>query len=116
MLVRRGGHAYDAPNAMGTVALPPDDEQDAALWDALPGWVLLLTATGDALYANSALCNFAGRTPAQLVGRGWLTLLTPGSLDTLLDRLATPHDFELDLDLLDSAGGELRVRCAARWN
>ena len=102
---------------MSMTAAPParDAELDASLWDALPGWVLLLNAQGRALYVNPALCAFGARTKAQLLGAGWRALLTPTSIDALLSRLGAPGDFEIDLDMIDTRGREVRVRCAARW-
>ena len=100
-----------------TVAPPARDatEFDASLWDALPGWVLLLNRQGRALYVNPSLCAFGMRTRPQLLGVGWRSLLTPNSIDTLLARLATSGDFEIDLDMVDAQAREVRVRCAARW-
>ena len=96
-------------------ATPARDDEDAALWDALPGWVLLLTNQGRALYANAALSAFCARSRAQLLGDGWVELLTPASHEALRARLTEPADFELDLELLDASGRAVHVRCAARW-
>ena len=101
--------------SMALAPLTRDNEHDAPLWDALPGWVLLLTGKGRALYANPALSAFGARGAAQLLGTGWRALMTPASIDALLTRLGTPEDFELDLELVDADGREVRARCAARW-
>ncbi len=96
--------------------LPPVQSEEALLWEALPGLVLLLAADGTALYANRALSEFSGRSAGELLGDGWRGLLAPASCDALLARLAQPHDFEIELDLRDAAAGRAaRLRCAARW-
>ena len=100
---------------MAADALSAQDDADASLWDALPGAVLLLHADGRALYVNAALCALSGRTPPRLLASGWREALTSASVDALLEQLAQPGDFELDLGLLDAQGRELPMRCAARW-
>ena len=102
------------PTTVASLA-PDATEFDASLWDALPGWVLLLNRQGRALYVNPSLCAFGARTRPQLLGVGWRSLLAPNSIDTLLARLATSGDFEIDLDMVDAQAREVRVRCAARW-
>ena len=53
------------PTTVASLA-PDATEFDASLWDALPGWVLLLNRQGRALYVNPSLCAFGARTRPQL--------------------------------------------------
>ena len=93
----------------------PVQPDEARLWDALPGMVLLLAGDGAALYASPALAAFGGRSVEALLGSGWRGLLAPGACDALLTRLARAEDFEIELDLRDAPPHEVRVRCVARW-
>ena len=94
----------------------PMPEDDARLWDTLPGMVLLLAADGAALKVNNAFCAFTGKTPQELLGHGWSTTLLATSHAALLDRLNRPDDFMLGVELVGADGALGSVACLARWH
>ena len=89
----------------------PDDQPspaDAALWDAVPGMLLLLGADGSALRANEAMVGFTGCTRAELLGQGWQTLLTHPSREALRDALQGEADagtLRVELEVLRGGTG-----------
>ena len=87
----------------------------APLWDALPGMVLLLTRDGAAAYVNDAFAAFSGLPREHLRGPGWLGTLTDESRTGLLEALARPADFALQLRVQRSDGRLGWVECAAKW-
>jgi diguanylate cyclase (GGDEF)-like protein/PAS domain S-box-containing protein len=84
---------------------------DAAAWDALPGLVLLLDEHGTALHVNTAFADFAQRSPARLLGRGWQELLNADSRPPLLARLASRADFSIALPVAAAW-----IEWSGRWN
>jgi PAS domain-containing protein len=95
-------------------ANPTLPDNDARLWDALPGMVLLLATDGAALKVNDAFCAFAGRPREDLLGHGWSTTLLAASRSALLDRLGRSDDFMLGVELTGADGAIRSVVCLAR--
>ncbi len=87
----------------------------APLWDALPGMVLLLRRDGSAAYANAAFLAFSGLPAERVAGTGWLAALLDESRAGLLEALARPADFALQLRLRRADGRMGWVECAAKW-
>ena len=88
---------------------------DAALWDALPCVVVLLTPEGRALHVNRAFGQLIPLAPQAALGDGWQALLEPASCAALLDKLAQRADFSQQLQLRAHEGGPSWLDCAAHW-
>ena len=88
---------------------------DAAVWDALPCVVLLLTPEGRALHVNHTFSRLIPMTPQAALGDGWQALLEPASCAVLLDKLSQRADFSLQLRLRAQQGGPGWLDCAAHW-
>jgi len=98
---------------MAAVPNPPPDT--APLWDALPGLVLLLRPDASVAYANAAFRAFSGLPAERLAGTGWHAALLDESRAGLLEALARPADFALQLRLMRADGRMAWVECAAKW-
>ena len=96
-------------------AVPASHLDAASLWDALPGMVLLLRRDGSAAYVNEAFLAFSGLPADPLRGTDWHTALTDESRAGLLEALARPADFSLQLRLHRGDGRIGWVECSGRW-
>jgi diguanylate cyclase (GGDEF)-like protein/PAS domain S-box-containing protein len=92
-----------------------DAAVDAAVWDALPCVVLLLTPEGRALHVNRAFARLIPMAPEAALGDGWQALLEPASCAALLEELARRADFSLPLHLRAHESGPSWLDCAAHW-
>ena len=84
-------------------------------WDALPGMVMRLARDGSAAYVNDSFVAFSGLGRDALRGRGWHAALTEESRLALLEALASPQDFALQLRMVRADGRTAWVECAAKW-
>jgi diguanylate cyclase (GGDEF)-like protein/PAS domain S-box-containing protein len=96
-------------------AVPASHLDAAPLWDALPGMVLLLRRDGAAAYVNEAFLGFSGLAPDPMRGTDWHSALTDESRAGLLEALARPADFSLQLHLRRGDGRIGWVECSGRW-
>ena len=84
-------------------------------WDALPGMVLLLHRNGTAASVNQAFLAYTGLAPEALASTAWHTALADESRHGLLEALARPAGFALQLRLMRADGRIGWVECAAQW-
>ncbi|HUG25021.1 EAL domain-containing protein [Piscinibacter sp.] len=94
-------------------AVPQPLVEDLALWNALPGMAMRVSADGELLQANSA---FAERMPdaAESLGTRWLDALTPPSRRDLLTALARRDDFALRVETIPEFDTR-SLGLTARW-
>ncbi len=94
----------------------PCAADDDALWDALPGMLLLLDADAGALRVNRAFARHTGLPSQAAQGSGWHGLLTESSLAALRAALGgAARTVALELQLRAAPGMPPRwVDCAAQ--
>ena len=101
---------------LATQAAPNGDAVlEGALWNAVPGMVLVLEPDGRAQHVSAAFAELLERPASQVLGSVWLHALADASREELRHALARRDDFELRF-AVNLRDARIRwVDCTAHW-
>ncbi|MEO7335939.1 MAG: PAS domain S-box protein, partial [Caldimonas sp.] len=86
-----------------------------SMWDVLPGMVLRVGDSGDAIDANARFAAFFGFGSDPVTGQRWQGLFAEASRLALCTALTEHQDFRLQLEWRGADAASGWIECAARW-
>ena len=88
------------------------DETISALIDTIPHFVWVMDPGGSARYSNQQWCDYTGKTPEQIQGRGWLTFIHPDDRSRVQEvwqtSVCTGTPYEVEHRIQEGSTGDYR--------